>query len=51
VHAAIRGAVRYQYFFGPQRAPVPPYGIHVPTWADALAVIPASLGRPRPGGA
>jgi hypothetical protein len=51
VHAAIRGAVRYQYFFGPQRAPVPPYGIHVPTWADALAVIPATVAGPRAGSA
>ena len=46
VHDAIRGAVRFQYFFGPQRQPVPPSGIHVLTWAEALAAITASL----PGG-
>jgi hypothetical protein len=39
VHAAIRGAVEYQYFFGPQRRPAPPYGIHAPTWAEALRLI------------
>ena len=33
VHAAIRGAVDHQYFFGPQRRPVPGYGIPAPTWA------------------
>lgn len=49
VHAAIRGAVEYQYFFGPQRAPVPPYGIHVPAWADVLAVIPATVTAPAAG--
>jgi hypothetical protein len=49
VHAAIRGAVEFQFFFGPQRAPVPPYGIHVPTWADALAAVTAAVGRQAPG--
>lgn len=34
VHAAIRGVVTYQYFFGPQRTPVPSYGLHTPTWTD-----------------
>jgi hypothetical protein len=43
VHAAIRGAVQFQYFFGPQREPVPSYGIHVLTWADAASAIAASL--------
>src|SRR5215831_11035774 len=28
VHEAIRGCVEHQYFFGPQRLPVPPYGVH-----------------------
>lgn len=35
VHDAIRGTVEFQYFFGPQKNPVPDWGIHVPTWADA----------------
>lgn len=43
VHDAIRGAVAVQVFFGPQRAPVPDYGTHAPTWADALRVLEASL--------
>lgn len=46
VHAAIRGAVAHQYFFGPQVAGVPGYGIHTPTWADAEAVIRSSLHVP-----
>ena len=48
VHAAIRGAVAHQYFFGPQYGGVPSYGIHTPTWADAEAVIRSSFIR-RPG--
>jgi hypothetical protein len=51
VHAAIRGAVQYQYFFGPQRRPVPPYGIHAATWAEALRLIEASLAGSRAPGA
>ncbi|HET7012872.1 MAG TPA: hypothetical protein VFI65_03105 [Streptosporangiaceae bacterium] len=43
VHAAIRGAVAHQYFFGPQFGGVPSYGIHTPTWADAEAVIRSSF--------
>jgi len=43
VHAAIRGAVGYQYFFGPQRDPVPAHGIHAATWADAVRLIEGSL--------
>jgi hypothetical protein len=43
VHAAIRGAVGYQYFFGPQHHPVPAYGIHAATWAEVEALIEASL--------
>jgi hypothetical protein len=39
VHAAIRGAVEHQYFFGPQRHPVPDYGQHTPTWADVERLI------------
>jgi hypothetical protein len=46
VHAAIRGAVEYQYFFGPQQSPVPDWGIHAPTWADAERLITASLLAP-----
>jgi hypothetical protein len=45
VHAAIRGAVDYQYFFGPQREPVPDYGIGVLTWAQARAAIAATAGE------
>jgi hypothetical protein len=43
VHAFIRGTVDYQYFFGPQVAGVPTYGIHAPTWAEAEAQILATL--------
>jgi hypothetical protein len=45
VHAAIRGTVQHQYFFGPQRDPVPGYGIHAPTWADVQSLISGSLGH------
>ena len=44
VHAAIRGCVEHQYFFGPQREPVPGYGIHVRDWPETEALIRASLG-------
>jgi hypothetical protein len=43
VHAAIRGAVDHQYFFGPQRHPVPDYGHHAPTWADVEHLIEQTL--------
>lgn len=43
VHAAIRGAVRHQYFFGPQRRPVPGYGRHAPTWADVVRLVELTL--------
>ncbi|HEX9033095.1 MAG TPA: hypothetical protein VF834_14740 [Streptosporangiaceae bacterium] len=43
VHAAIRGTVEHQYFFGPQREPVPGYGIHAPTWAQVETLISGSL--------
>jgi hypothetical protein len=43
VHDAIQGAVDYQYFFGPQAQPVPAYGVHAPTWADAERLIGESL--------
>jgi hypothetical protein len=43
VHAAIRGTVDHQYFFGPQHHPVPGYGIHTPTWADVETRIRDSL--------
>ena len=44
VHEAIRGAVSYRYFFGPQAAPVPSWGIYAPTWHDAERLIRESLG-------
>lgn len=44
VHEAILGTVDFQYFFGPQAEPVPGYGIHAPTWADAERYIAASIG-------
>jgi hypothetical protein len=43
VHDAIRGTVDYQYFFGPQAQPVPGYGVHARTWADAERLIEESL--------
>ena len=43
VHAAIRGAVEYQYFFGGQREPVPGYGIHAPDWPTLERLITATL--------
>jgi hypothetical protein len=43
VHAAIRGTVAHQYFFGPQRKPVPEYGVHAPTWPAARVLITATL--------
>jgi hypothetical protein len=43
VHAAIRGAVEHQFFFGPQRHPVPPYAHHAPTWPEAERLIAATL--------
>jgi hypothetical protein len=50
VHAAIRGTVRHQYFFGPQRQPVPSYGQHSPTWADVERHIARTLGERKPAG-
>jgi hypothetical protein len=35
--------VKFQYFSGPQRGPVPPYGIHVLTLADATGAITVTL--------
>jgi hypothetical protein len=43
VHAAIRGAVAYQYFFGRQALPVPDYGLHAPTWRDVESLIHVTL--------
>jgi hypothetical protein len=43
VHALIRGTVDYQYFFGPQPAGVPGYGIHAPTWTDVELLIRPTL--------
>jgi hypothetical protein len=47
VHAAIRGVVTYQYFFGPQRGPVPEYGCHTATWADVERLIDETLAGHR----
>ena len=44
VHSAIRGFVPHQYFFGPQAEPVPDYGLRAGDWAEAEALIAASLG-------
>jgi hypothetical protein len=49
VHAAIRGAVARQYFFGPQRQPVPDYGTHTLTWADVEQAIAGETERVGPG--
>ena len=43
VHAAIHGVVAYQYFFGPQAAPVPAYGRHAPDWRQAERLILSTL--------
>ena len=45
VHDAIRGSVQHQFFFGPQDEPVPQYGVHTPTWAEAERAILATLAR------
>jgi hypothetical protein len=52
VHAAIRGSVDHQYFFGPGHDQVPPYGTATPTWADVLREIRVSRRSRRrsPGG-
>jgi hypothetical protein len=42
VHAAIRGTVRHQYFFGRHEA-VPAYGQHTPTWSDVERLVEESL--------
>ncbi|MGC5032988.1 hypothetical protein [Micromonospora sp. DT229] len=46
VHAAIQGAVDHQYFFGPQRRPVPYYGHPTPTWAEVERLVIDSLRAP-----
>jgi len=43
VHAAIRGTVDFQYYFGPQQYPIPTYAQHALTWAAAEQLISASL--------
>jgi hypothetical protein len=43
VHEVIRGTVDYHYFFGPQAAPVPSWGIHAATWPEAEHLITCSL--------
>lgn len=50
VHQAIQGAVQHQFFFGPQAAPVPRYGTHVPDWATTEAAIMATLDLERARG-
>lgn len=45
VHDAIRGTVGYQYFFGPQAAPVPAWGIRAPNWPEAERLIRESLHK------
>ena len=44
-HAALAGAVKFQFFSGLQDSPVPPYGIHVLTWADATGAVTATLRK------
>ena len=39
VHAAIQGAVRHQYMFGPQDGPIPDYAVHALTWPDVAVFI------------
>ncbi len=46
VHVAIRGAVDYQYFFGPQPSGVPGYGLHAKSWAQAEDLIRSTMGTP-----
>lgn len=46
VHQAIRDVVPYQFFFGPQRKPVPEYGVHVQNWSETTAAILARMGAP-----
>lgn len=43
VHAAIRGAVDHQFYFGPQAHAVPEWATHAPTWADVVRGIEHSL--------
>jgi hypothetical protein len=51
VHAAIRGTVACQYFFGPQRSSVPGYGIHATSWAELETLIRQSFtGTGQPAG-
>ncbi|HET8683559.1 MAG TPA: hypothetical protein VFM54_17070 [Micromonosporaceae bacterium] len=47
VHAAIQGSVVHQFFFGPQRQPVPDYGVPAPTWTDVERLIERSLEEDR----
>jgi hypothetical protein len=43
VHAAIRGTVTWQYYFGPQRRPVPDFGVAAPDWPTATRLIAATF--------
>jgi hypothetical protein len=43
VHAAIRGTVEHQVFFGPQGSSVPSWAWHALTWPDAVRHIRRSL--------
>jgi hypothetical protein len=47
VHAAIRGTVTWQYYFGPQRQPVPEFGVAAPDWPTAARLIAATLATDR----
>jgi hypothetical protein len=48
VHEALRGAVAYQYLFGPQAGPVPSYVSHTETWADVERLVIETLTQRRP---
>ena len=43
VHEALRGAVAYQYLFGPQPAPAPWYTRHAATWEEVERLVEESL--------
>lgn len=45
VHRAILGTVDHQFFFGPQRKPVPDYGVHVSDWRVARDAIRDTLAH------
>jgi hypothetical protein len=45
VHTAIHGVVEYQYLFGPQAGPPPPFTTHVLTWPEARRHIESTMRR------